>query len=175
MKKFAILLLLASVISACTPQNVPETPDTPDVPAPEAIRHELLDELDASEYNVFSENMFDFDSDGEDDTVTLWTNAEVVDGEFMYDDGQHWKLTVETANGFFDLYDEYVQLGAAEIDIGEFYNEKPEAVIILTLTTGAGKSITHYVFKDGVFLEEQAYSTDDYAEGGTNIVISSHT
>ena len=182
MKKYIILLTSAAILSfyGCTPQEqtlqeetdnnteqntVPEQNDKP-----VRIKHEISESADTSGYNKVSEFSFDFDSDGTDDTVELLTTAQVENGEVHRDDGQNWLITVTTQNGTYILYDKYIQLGSAQIDIGQLYNEETENVIILTQTTGAGKSVTHYTFSDGVFYEELVYTTDNYASGGANIV-----
>lgn len=170
-KQITAIMLAACLMSACAPQSANE-PEQKDTPTNATVRHEISDSVATDGYNALSECEFDFDGDGEDDTLTLYTTAEVENGEILYDDGQHWMLVCETAEGAFNLYDEYIQLGAAEIDVGEIYNDDPEKLIILTLTTGAGKTIIHYTFRDGGFSEEQVYSTDDYSKGGANIIKS---
>lgn len=180
MKKYILIsaLLAMFAVSGCAkmPAEPPQTP--PDAEntqsntkkEPEKIKHEPESSADTAGYNKVSEYAYDFDSDGEDDTVELLTTAQVENGEVHSDDGQNWLVTVSTADGVFTLCKEYIQLGAAELDIGEFYNEEPQKVIILTTTTGAGKSIRHFTFSDGAFYEQLVYTTDDFADGGANIV-----
>lgn len=171
-KKLAVLALMTCMIGGCAPTEAPEPPETD--PTENIIRHKIGETSDTynSQSNIYAESTFDFDSDFNEDTIKLVTSAEAENGELLNDDGHHWKLIVETAEGTYLLYDEYIQLGEAEIDIGELYNEETEKLIILTLTTGAGKSIIHYTYRDGAFYEELVYSTDNYSEGGANIIKS---
>lgn len=185
MKKYIFILLTVSLISlsACSQNTEKEitspeqnntseenTENNQEPPKAEKIKHDISDEVNTDSYNKVSEYLYDFDSDGTDDLLEFFTTADIEDGKIHKDDGQNWLLTVTTENGVYKLYDEYIQLGSAQIDVGEFYNKEPEKVIILTQTSGAGKSVTHYIFADGVFYEELAYSTDNFTEGGTNIV-----
>lgn len=169
-KKLAVLVTLACIIGGCAPRENPEPPKT-DIPE-DVICHDISETFDDNNSKVFAESTFDFDNDDKEDTIKLITSATMEDGEFLNDDGHHWKMTVETAEGTYLLYDEYIQLGDAEIDLGEIYNEEPEKLIILTLTTGAGKSIIHYTFRDGAFYEELVYTTDSYSKSGVSIIKS---
>ncbi len=182
-KKLALLAVMACILTACTPADIPEAPpaENPppvEAPAPEKklIRHDIGKASDTYnlDFYVYSKAEFDFDRDGIDDTVRLLTSATVENGELLGDDGNEWQLVVETENGAFLLYDSYIQLGSAEIDIGEIYFENPEGLIILTLTTGASKSITHYTFRDGAFYEELVYTTDGLSEYGINLITNIH-
>lgn len=176
MKKHIMILAAASLIalSGCAekPADTPAEPTVPEDEALKSICHTPGEAPDAAGFRVTGEYMYDFDSDGEEDTLELWTAATASDGEEHEDDGERQRVTVTTAEGVFVLFDEYVQLGDISLDVGELYNDEAEKIVILTMTTGAGKSIRHYTFSDGAFYEELVYSTDSFAEGGANLIAS---
>lgn len=188
MKKYILTVLALStlLLSGCSnkTQGVPEQPSQvqqevqkpeqpEEVSTTEKIKHEPSDEVDTQGWNGVGGTDYDFDSDGEDDKLQLFSSTFYKpDEEPLLDDGANWMITVTTKDGTYKLFEGYIQLGKPEIDVGELYNEETEKVIILTQTTSAGKSITHYTFKDGAFYEELVYSTDSFTEGGANIVES---
>ncbi len=171
MKKYILLLTALSLLTlgGCKPrENTPPAPPVDDAPKP--ILHHPGDRANTDGYNKVDEYSFDFNSDGEPDTLELLTSAHIEDGEIHHDDGQNWMVTVTTNDGVYTLFNSYIQLGNLELNIGEFYNETTQPVVILTQTTGAGKTITHYTYKDNAFAEELVYSTDTFTQGGANIV-----
>lgn len=184
MKKYILLLLTLSmlILTGCKETQKTSTPDTSDdteVTASsneseketEKIRHEISDSIDTDGYILIDEISYDFDSDGEDDLLELFSTVAYKDDEkFHHDDGASWLITVTTQEGVFKLFDQYIQLGYPQIDVGEFYNDDVTKVIILTQTTGAGKSISHYAYEDDGFSEELIYSTDNFTESGASIV-----
>lgn len=176
MKKYIIIFISIFILSFCG-CNKPETPpknqeiNIQKEEEDKKIKHEPRDAVDTEGYKKLNEYSYDFDSDGEDDLLEVFSTVFYEeDDEPHYDDGANWIITVTTASGVYKLYDGYIQLGKAELDIGEIYNETPEKLIILTQTTGAGKSVVHYIFSDGVFYEEIVYTTDSYSKGGVNII-----
>lgn len=179
MKKYIITVSVLSALLLCSCGDI-QSDLTNDIQEEEVsqkneaekIRHEAQAEVDEDGFYKVNEYLYDLDYDGEEDRIELFTTAHVENGEVHEDDGQNWRVTVTTADGIFKIFDEYIQLGKVELDIGEFYNDEPEGVIIMTLTTGAGKSIRHYTFSDGAFYEQQVYTTESFSEGGANIVTS---
>lgn len=136
----------------------------------EKIKKNILTSVDTTGYNLASQYEYDFDSDGELDTLSVLTTAQVADGQIIADDGQNWMVTVTTKNGTYMLYNQYLQIGSIQLDIGELYDKETTNVIILTQTSGAGKSIIQYTYESGTFNEELVYSLNDYAAEGSNIV-----
>ena len=134
------------------------------------VKKNILTTLDTNGYNTVSQYEYDFDSDGKLDTLSILTTAQVVDGQVIADDGQNWMVTVNTQNGVYMLYDQYLQIGSIQLDIGELYDKETTNVIILTQTSGAEKSIIQYTYESGTFNEELVYSLNDYAAEGSNIV-----
>ncbi len=175
MKRYILILAGVLILSLCGCNNIEQKePQNPEVIETNKIKHEPQAAVDTDGYKKTDEYSYDFDSDGEDDLLEVFSTVFYDDDEPHYDDGASWIITVTTASGVYKLYDGYIQLGRVELNVGEFYNEVPEKFIILTQTTGAGKSITHYTFDDGVFYEELVYTTDNYSEGGVNIIETIH-
>lgn len=174
MKKiFAIFIsVLILGLSGCgktaEPVNNPE-PTPPESGEKEVIKHEIGAEADIEGCSEASEFSYDFDGDGEEDLLKLFTSAEIIDGELHGDDRNRWVVTVETVEGTYKLYDNYIQLGEVDVEIGEFYNEDIDRAVIMTITSNAGKSITHFIYHDDVFIEETVYSTDYYSQNGVSI------
>lgn len=152
------------------PVNAPAPTDSPVSVEREFKKHETSTDIDTEGCNKIGEYSLDFDRDDEEDLVELFTSAEIVDGEIFGDDRNRWILTVATNEGTYKLYDEYIQLGEVQVEVGEFYNEDTDTAVIMTITSNAGKSITHYIFKDDVFVEEMVYSTDEFSQNGASIL-----
>lgn len=172
-KNLAILMsILILGLSGCgksiEPANNPQ-PTPAESGEKEVIKHEIGVEVDTEGCNEVGEFSYDFDGDGEDDSLKLFTSAEFVDGELHGDDRNRWVVAVETMEGTYKLYDNYIQLGNVEVEVGEFYNEDTDRAVIMTITSNAGKSITHFVYRDDVFIEESVYSTDYYSQNGVSI------
>lgn len=54
----------------------------------------------------------DFNSDGEEDSIKVYTAAKVSEsGEVQWDDGQNWLIIAQSKTGTYTLFDEYIQLG----------------------------------------------------------------
>ena len=175
MKKiFALIICFCTfAFSGCSEKPEPDTPNTPSVPVvsqeKEVKKHTITDEINTEGYNKISEYSIDFDRDDEEDLVELFSGAQIVDGELFGDDRNRWILTVTTNEGTYKLYDEYIQLGEIQVEVGEFYNEDVDRALIMTITSNAGKSITHFVYRDDVFIEDVVYSTDEYSQNGASI------
>ena len=173
MKKYILILIGIFILSLCgcnKPETPPQKQEVNTQEESKKTKHEPEAEVDTEGYKKVNEYSYDFDSDGEDDLLEVFSTEFYEDDELHFDDGANWIITVTTASGVYKLYDGYIQLGKAELDIGELYNETPEKIIILTQTTGAGKSVTHYTFSQGAFYEETVYATDNYSKGGANII-----
>ncbi len=167
---FMSILVLA--LSGCgkttEPANNPQSAPT-ESGEKEAIKHKIGDDVDTEGCSEVGKFSYDFDGDGEEDLLKLFTSAEIVDGELWVDDRNRWIVTVETIEGTYKLYDSYIQLGDVEVEVGEFYNEDIDRAVIMTITSNAGKSITHFIYHDDVFVEETVYSTDYYSQNGVSI------
>ncbi len=174
MKKIFVLLMSLCLLGVTGCQKPTQTANNPQPNPPESgekevIKHEIVDEVDTEGCNEVRDFLYDFDGDGEEDLLKLFTSAEIVDGELWVDDRNRWVVTVETLAGTYKLYDDYIQLGDVEVEVGEFYNEDTDRAVIMTITSNAGKSITHFMYHDDVFIEETVYSTDYYSQNGVSI------
>ena len=184
MKKYIITLLTLSMFLLTGCNNKPQTEEPVTSPLnditesteeakPEKIKHEPVKDFSFEGWNGVGGLTYDFDSDGEDDELQIYSSAWFTpDEEPQLDDGANWMITVTTKNGVYKLFEDYIQSGLPQIDVGELYNKEPQKVIIFTQNSSAGKSITHYTFSDGAFYEELVYRTDDFTENGANIVES---
>jgi len=187
MKKCIIILLTFSVLllsgcnkaqktetSAGNPQQEPNNQIQTEITKPEEkIKHEITEDWSSEGWSALKEISYDFDSDGEDDKLQVFSSKFINPGdEQLHTDGANWLITVTTAKGVYKLYEGYLHTGFPEINVGELYNEQPEKIVIFTHTSGTGKSVTHYTFSDGVFYEELVYRTDDFTLNGANIVES---
>lgn len=174
MKRILVLLMSLCLLGATgcgkttEPANNPQ-PNPPESGEMEVIKHKIGAEVDTEGCNEVRDLLYDFDSDGEEDLLKLFTSAEIVDGKLHGDDRNRWVLTVETLAGTYKLYDNYIQLGSVEVEVGEFYNEDTDRAVIMTITSNAGKSITHFIYHDDVFIEETVYSTDDFSQNGVSL------
>ena len=174
MKKILAIFMSILVLglSGCgkttEPANNPQ-PTPAESGEKEVIKHKIGDHVDTEGCSEVGEFSYDFDGDGEEDLLKLFTTAKIIDGEFHGDDRNRWVVTVETIEGTYKLYDDYIQLGDVQVEVGEFYNEDTDRAVIMTITSNAGKSITHFIYRDDVFIEEAVYSTDYYSQNGVSI------
>lgn len=54
----------------------------------------------------------DFNGDGEEDSIKVYTAAKVSQsGEIQWDDGQDWLIIAQSKTGTYTLFSEFVQLG----------------------------------------------------------------
>jgi len=67
----------------------------------------------------------DVDSDGKDESIELYTSAQIgPDNLMMWDDGQQWLLLVRDDNKIFPLFKDYVQLGQLEFFVSVLNTSK---------------------------------------------------
>ncbi len=67
----------------------------------------------------------DVDSDGKDESIELYTSAQMgPDKLMMWDDGQQWLLLVRDDDKIFPLFKDYVQLGQLEFFISVLNKSK---------------------------------------------------
>lgn len=71
-----------------------------------------VDKVNTDHLTLLDEYVFDFDNDGVEEKVGMYTTAEKDSkGEIMWDDGQKWLFIVQDTEKDYILADEYVQLG----------------------------------------------------------------
>ena len=170
MKKFIIFMtfICAFVLSGCggNLQGQPENYITPDENMPDYTKN-----------SVISEYMGDINSDGEDDTVSLYIDAEFdKDGTLMKNHSNRWSLCVldGATKNVCTLYDETIQHGDLYFQIMDFFeNKEVKTNIMVYKNSGAELKIKSYVFeKDKGFLDNTIYNSSDHSEGGINLRFS---
>lgn len=113
---------------------------------------------------------FDFDKDGEDEEIVMYTAAGKDDaGNIAWDDGQIWILAVRDTDKDYILFNGWVQLGT----IGFSVYTIEEKFYISTLSTGtADLTLKNYEYDavNDIFLETLKFN----AEGNVNMIFNSY-
>lgn len=122
------------------------------------------DKVDTSKLTLLDSMIVDFDGDGVEETVELYTAAERYNGEIAWDDGQNWMLVVKDTDKDYVLFHDYVQLGA----IGFYGYFVDEDFYITTMQSGtASLTLREYKFDKN---EESFVSKVKFdAEGNVNM------
>jgi hypothetical protein len=114
------------------------------VEEPEGTIIEGTDKVDVANLTLLDSYIFDFDGDGTDETISLYTAAEKdTNGEIMWDDGQNWNLLVEDTDQDFVLFNDYVQLGTIKFYV---YTSDDNFYITTVQTGTASLKFTEYSF-----------------------------
>jgi hypothetical protein len=94
----------------------------------------------------------------EQGTLTLSTSAQKINDEIVWDDSQKWVVEVSDGNGgYYTLYDQNVSNGSVYCDVVKKDND--DKMINVYTMTGAGTTITQYVYSDGAFEEKEVYNS----------------
>lgn len=101
-------------------------------------------EEDFSQLTLLESFNYDYDLDGTEEAINLYTSAQKnSDGEIMWDDGQIFKLIIHDDDKIFILFDEYVQLGKINYYV---YLENDIFTITVISPRTASFTVTDYVF-----------------------------
>lgn len=145
MKKIKILSLLVLIflflgIWGC---NVQEEKDSN---SQEGLITAVDDSISTEELTLLDAYEYDFDDDGELESIELYTRAEKDEkGEIMWDDGQEWLLLVRDGEQKYILFNQYVQLG--KIQYWVYTAGKDNDFHITTIQPGsASLLLTEYTF-----------------------------
>lgn len=104
---------------------------------------EAADKVDINDLTLLDSINIDFDEDGTEETIELYTVAERYNGEIAWDDGQNWMLVVRDTDKDYILFNDYVQLGS--ISFYAYFED--EEFVISTIQSGtANLSLTEYRF-----------------------------
>lgn len=156
MKKLLVIMLITLLFSAC------EKPVAPTPVNENATKIELSQPGEKfDEMSNYEGCTYDFDADGNDEHILLMTDAKKdKDGEYMWDDSHHWILAVETEDGIYNLYDNYLH-GMLSLNVGEVYdeNDTPYPIIRLAISSSSGFSINEYKYTENSFMMETVYDT----------------
>lgn len=99
----------------------------------------------------------DTDSDGDKESIELYTSAEIArDGRIGWDTGHQWVLLVRKGEEVFPLFDDYVQHGELQFWIASFNQDKiesPESTdlqkkIYLMVTTDVSFKLLDYYWDE---------------------------
>lgn len=102
--------------------------------------------------------------DNSEASVSVYTSAETVDGEIIWDDGQQWVVEIYDGRGYYTLMDKYITNGSVYFDVTDTDGKK--AVNVYT-KTGCSTDIKQYTYSENGFVETTLYSS-----GTTNILYS---
>lgn len=119
-------------------------------------------------YEKFNE-AFSLDLDFVDqfgiDSVKVYTDAEKVGDEFLYDDGNTFILVAESSQGTYELFNKRVQLG--DIKVNVYTEDDNKLVISLLESQTAGISFkTFEKTRDDYFIEIDHYQ----GQGNINMI-----
>lgn len=108
---------------------------------------------------VISETEYDFDGDGNDDSVVLMTSAEADDGELLWDDTNTWCIYAEINGQLYEFYDKKLSTGKVSYSVFENKNGKP--VVTVIEETSASYRITEYIYEKDGFTMSAVFSEED--------------
>lgn len=151
---FILMLVLAISLTGCVNENSDNGNNQHEDENTKQIIYSSSPE-DISQLTMLETFKYDFDVDGTEEEINLYTSAQKDNnGEIMWDDGQVFKLIIHDTNENFVLFDEYVQLGKVNYYV---YLEKDVFTISIISPRTASLTITDYVYDKDVngFLEKK--------------------
>lgn len=101
---------------------------------------------------------WDINSDGKEDTISLYTSAEKEGDEILWDDSQKWVLEVKTDEGYYILLNQNISNGRVYFDFDEV--EDGSYVITLYISSTLGMNIKQYTYNKTGFVETQIYQSN---------------
>lgn len=111
---------------------------------PKSTTIEATDKVDYSDLTLLDSMKIDFDKDGNEEAIELYTVAgRGPDGEIAWDDGQNWILVVKDNDKDFVLFEDYVQLGGISFYA---YFEDEDFVVTKIQSGTANLTLTEYSF-----------------------------
>ncbi len=183
MTKLLITLLITLLISGCNAKPASGPVSTPEPSGDTSLTTDNTSQtIKASKASKKTDDFskirsceYDFDSDGNMDTVTLYSNAQTDHaGKIMWDDFHQWLLEAELSSGeFYTLFDSSVSTGQLYFEVSEIYNDEVLPSVVTFLTTGSSLDIERFIFDGESFVKTNIYSTEDISTGGINRVYSS--
>lgn len=173
MKKTLSAAVALTLLAGCSSSKTPENTATPVSSAnvsDEYKKIEKTDNISCDGMNKYMDCYYDFDGDGNDEAVTLYTSAEQNEnGDFLWDDSQSWTLCVEGEDGGYVLSETHTH-GKQELFASEKYEEDRSVTpaIRLIISTSSEFTIKEYAYSDGAFTEKTVYSAGDVNELSVN-------
>ena len=118
-------------------------------------------------WTTVSEYETDLTGDGQADKLTIYTSAESIDGEILWDDGQNWVAEIEDAQGgYYTLVSRYVSNGCVYAEVSE--NADRDRTVTIVATNGAGLSLKRYEYSPSGFMESRIVE-----DAASNVLYSS--
>lgn len=103
--------------------------------------------VNVEDLTLLDSTSIDFNRDGKEDTIELYADVEMYNGEPAWDDGQNWLLVVRDEDKDYVLFNDYVQLG--NISFYSYFQdyEDNEEFVITTIKSGTAElKLTEYKF-----------------------------
>lgn len=116
------------------------------------------DKVDYNDLTLLDSANIDFNKDGTEETIELYTVAQRYNGEIAWDDGQNWVLVVRDADNDYILFNDYVQLGG----ISFYAYFEGEDFVVTTVQSGtANLKLTEYRFdkESNSFISKVSFTT----------------
>lgn len=130
---------------------------------------------DVTGWEPMAQYEFDFNGNGEDDILTLYTSAQRdKKGDMMWDDSQWWvlELKADNENGVRNLFDARVS-GSVYMNVSDFYGEDSQKVVTLFISGNSSDEIREYRFDKENYTQTIAYTTNKAAAEGISKLYSS--
>ncbi|MTI48930.1 MAG: hypothetical protein FH761_13880 [Firmicutes bacterium] len=91
--------------------------------------------------------------------IELYSQVEVYNGEYLWNDGQKWMLVARDNEDIYILFDEYVQLGKIDVYLYKIYDDSTTSYISTIQNSNSGLIIKDYSFdkEKDCFIEEKVF------------------
>lgn len=127
------------------------------------------DRVDTSFLTLLDSTSVDFNGDGKEESISMYTTAQRDEnGEMAWDDGQKWFLIVSNEDQEYVLFDDYVQLGALEFWL---FTSKDKYHIMTLQTGSAVLKLSDYMYDDE---KETFVKKDIFNPEFLNVIYSSN-
>lgn len=127
------------------------------------------DKVNVDNLTLLDESIFDFDKDGQEDKISMYTAAERDEtGEIAWDDGQKWMIVAHSFEKDYILFDDYVQLGSIDF----FVYTIDDNFYIDTMQVGTA-SLTHKTYAYDKEVKRFKMAIQYSASGNVNMIHSS--
>ncbi len=154
-KKYsAVYILLGLLIIACIMSGCNFNEDTAtNEPGDNTGMNRPKDDIAADGLTLLERMYDDIDQDGYNESIELYTSAEIApDGQMGWDTGHQWVLLVRKGDQVFSLFDHWVQYGEVQFWIAYFNEDNVDSPenrdlrkkIYATVTDGVGFKLLSY-------------------------------
>lgn len=128
------------------------------------------DKVDIENLTLLDEYDFDFDNDGNEEKIAIYTEAgKDSNGAIAWDDGQNWLFVVHGTDKDYVLLDEYVQLGSID-----FFIYTIDDVFHIATVDGRTASLKLTIYRYDSDNDIFFMSTPYNATGDVNLIKSSY-